>query len=156
MRRGFEKVSLKEYTKTRKASEYEDIVIPRRGTYHSAGYDFYMPYDLELHPHESALISTGIRAFMGENEVLLLFVRSSMGIRNGIRLQNQVGVIDSDYYGNPQNEGHIMIAIENTKDEPVSLKKHERIVQGIFLNYLIAANEESPESERKGGLGSTH
>jgi dUTP pyrophosphatase len=154
--RGFEKVSLEEYSKTRNASEYQDIVIPKRGTYNSAGYDFYMPYDLELSPYQSAVISMGIRAFMGENEVLLLFIRSSMGIRNGIRLQNQVGVIDSDYYGNPKNEGHIMIAIENTKDEPVILKKHDRVVQGIFLNYLKADNEEFPESTRQGGIGSTH
>ncbi len=50
---------------------------------------------------------------MNEDEVLFLIVRSSMGFKYNVRLCNQVGIIDKDYYNNIDNEGHIFIKIQN-------------------------------------------
>lgn len=152
--RGFEKVSLNEYLKTRTEAEYEKIILPKRATAYSAGYDFYLPYGVELKPGEEVVIATGIKAYMKNDEVLFLIIRSSCGFK-GLRLKNQVGVIDADYYNNPKNEGHILVAIENTSMETIILKENERIVQGIFLKYLLIEDEEKPHSKRAGGIGST-
>jgi dUTP pyrophosphatase len=150
--RGFEKISKEECGKH--GLSYEDIRIPQRATANSAGYDFYLPRETRIEPGQSVTIATGIKAYMNTDEVLLLFVRSSVGFA-GLRLKNQVGVIDSDYYNNPKNEGHILIALENTSSQTAVIKSGDRIVQGIFLKYLLSENEEKPKNERLGGLGST-
>ncbi|MGI6768062.1 MAG: dUTP diphosphatase [Bacilli bacterium] len=152
--RGFKKVSLHEYLKYQTETEYERINLPKRATEHSAGYDFYLPYVVELKPGEDIIIASGIKAYMKNDEVLFLVIRSSCGFK-GLRLKNQVGVIDADYYNNPKNEGHILIAIENTSKETIVLKENERIVQGIFLKYLLIEDEEKPGGNRAGGIGST-
>lgn len=153
--RGFEKISINEFLKSRNVEEYEKIILPRRGTQFSAGYDFYTPYEIIIKAREKAIIATGIKAYMQSNEVMLLVIRSSLGFKHGIRLVNQVGIIDSDYYNNDDNEGHILIGLENTSDEDVILKANDRIAQGIFIKYLIANNEEKPARRRIGGIGST-
>jgi len=83
-------------------------------------------------------------------------IRSSMAIKKGIRLVNNVGIIDADYYNNPDNEGHIMLALVNTGLEPMVLKKGERVAQGIFYKYLTTDDDKETEKEnRSGGFGST-
>ena len=84
-----------------------------------------------------------------KDEVLLLIVRSSMGFKYNIRLCNQVGIIDADYYNNKDNEGHIWIRIQNEGDKEVYLKKDEAIVQGIFLKHLTTASDKKLELERR-------
>lgn len=153
--RGFEKVSEKEFLKYKTLAEYANITLPKRSTKNSAGYDFYIPYAINIKPNEKLIIPSGIKAYMGSDEVLFLVIRSSLGIKYGIRLLNQIGVIDSDYYNNPDNEGHILIAIENTSDKMVSFNAGDRISQGIFLNYLTSTLEKKPKVERLGGIGST-
>lgn len=153
--RGFEKVSKDEFNKYSKVN-YEKIIIPSRKTNKSAGYDFNCPYEVVLKPKDKVIIASGIKAFMEDDEVLLLVVRSSLGIKKGLKLLNQVGVIDSDYYNNESNEGHILIGIENCSDEEVIIKENEAIVQGVFIKYLIATCEERVETTRKGGIGSTN
>jgi dUTP pyrophosphatase len=153
--RGFAIVSEKEFLKYRKKEEYKNINIPKRSTKNSAGYDFYIPYAFGLKPNEKVLIPSGIKAYMESDEVLFLFIRSSLGIKYGIRLLNQVGVIDSDYYDNPDNEGHILIGIENTSDKELNFNVGDRIVQGIFMKYLVCDNEKDPKIKRLGGIGST-
>ncbi len=152
--RGFEKITINEYRKKRNENEYSKIKLPKRGTKNSAGYDFYLPYSVELKPKEAIVIATGIKTCMKDDEVLMLFIRSSLGLR-GLRLKNQVGIIDSDYYNNSENEGHILVAIENTSNENIILKENERFVQGIFLKYLLVDEEDEPQEFRQGGLGST-
>lgn len=153
--RGFEKVSLNEFIKTRNDDEFRTIKMPERKTNNSAGYDFFLPYGLTIKSKESIVISSGIKAFMEPDEVLILVVRSSLGFKYGLRLKNQLGVIDSDYYNNDNNEGHILIAVENTSIEDIHLNANDRIVQGIFIKYLIADNEVKPRDNRIGGIGST-
>lgn len=132
---------------------YENIELPVRGTIRSAGYDFCIPFKAVLQPGEELLFPTGIRCQMDENVVLLCVVRSSTGIKKGLHLCNQVGVIDSDYY-NADNEGHIMIKLRNTSYKVAELSAGERVVQGIFVNYLTT-EDDFTTTERTGGIGST-
>lgn len=137
-----------------KGFENEEITLPHRGTKYSAGYDIHSIETYTLKPHEKHVFKTGIKACMEEDEVLLIVVRSSIGIKKGLMLANTIGVIDSDYYSNPSNDGHIMICLLNTNDYEVTIDKGERIAQGIFTKYLVTDDDCSNE-ERKGGVGST-
>lgn len=145
--RGFEKIS-----------KYAGVTfpLPRRKTKFSAGYDIFVPEQVILKPGVVTLVPTGIKAYMQEGEFLGLHIRSSAAIKRGLRLVNNVGIIDADYYNNPDNEGHIMVAIENTKSEAVVLEKDECIAQGIFYSYLLADGDDLvAKSDRTGGIGST-
>lgn len=134
---------------------YKAIPLPRRATKGSAGYDFYIPFDVELAPGESTVIPSGIRVFMPSKVVLLLIPRSGLGVRYRMQLANTIGVIDSDYYY-AANEGHIIITITNDSKEDKSLRisKGDRFVQGIFIPFLICEDDTSAEN-RTGGFGST-
>ncbi len=131
----------------------EEIPLPRRATAGSAGYDFTAPAETVIPAGGSALIHTGIRAEMEPGWVLMLFPRSSLGIRTGIRLSNTAGIIDSDY-AFAKNEGHIMVKLRNPSDAPVTIGRGERFCQGVFLPYGTA-EEDSEFTERSGGFGST-
>ena len=131
----------------------EEIPLPRRATAGSAGYDFTAPAETVIPAGGSALIPTGIRAEMEPGWVLILFPRSSLGFRFGIRLSNTAGIIDSDY-ASAKNEGHIMVKLRNPSDRPVVIGKGERFCQGIFLPYGTA-EEEGDFTLRQGGFGST-
>lgn len=153
--RKFEKISEEQYNKDLKeVCSYDDIAIPTRSTKHSAGYDFKSPIDFVLNPGESKKVPTGIKVSMNEDEFLAIFVRSSMGFKYNIRLCNQVGIVDSDYYNNPDNEGHIFIKIQNEGTEVLTINKGDRFAQGIFMNFLITDDDMS-FGDRTGGFGST-
>lgn len=154
--RKFEVISKKEYEKELKAKcEYDDIKLPRRSTKTSAGYDFISPIDFELNPGETIKVPSGIKVTMNEDEFLAILVRSSMGFKYNIRLCNQVGIVDSDYYNNPDNEGHMFIALKNEGEKVFSIKKGDKYAQGIFQKYLITDDDDA-EGERIGGFGSTN
>lgn len=155
--RKFEKISKEQYEKDLKGKcEYEDISLPVRSTKHSAGYDFKSPIEFELNPGEIIKVPTGIKAQMEDDEYLMLLVRSSMGFKYNVRLCNQVGIVDSDYYNNPDNEGHMFMQMRNFTDEEVLVEKGERVVQGVFMPFLVADGDENQEKEeRTGGFGST-
>ncbi len=139
--------------KTEEAIPLQEIPLPKRATAGSAGYDFTAPAEVTVPAGGSALIPTGIRAEMEPGWVLMLFPRSSLGFRTGIRLSNTAGIIDSDY-AFAKNEGHIMVKLRNPSDIPVVIGRGERFCQGIFLPYGTA--EDSGEfAERSGGFGST-
>ena len=153
--RKFEKISEAEYNKSLKdVCSYDDISLPTRSTKHSAGYDFKSPIEFTLNPGESKKVPTGIKASMNEDEFLAILVRSSMGFKYNIRLCNQVGIVDSDYYNNPDNEGHIYIKIQNEGTESLTINKGDRFAQGIFMNFLITDDDMS-FGDRTGGFGST-
>ena len=155
--RKFEKISLKQFIKDTKLTEkeYNEITLPHRATTKSAGYDFHILKDTTLKPNEIKKIPTGIKAKMNHDEVLMIYIRSSLGFKYNLRLCNQTGIIDSDYYNNENNEGHIFIAIQNEGKETITLKKGDRFVQGIFIKYLTVDNEKEINNNRTGGLGST-
>lgn len=143
MRRGFEKVS-----------GYEYVNLPQRKTKQSAGYDIESAVNDVIDPGETKLIPTGLKAYMCENEWLGIYVRSSLAVKYGIVLANSVAVIDSDYYNNPDNEGHLMLPIRNVSGMPYTVKKGDRIAQGIFHQYY-KADDDSADGNRTGGIGST-
>jgi dUTP pyrophosphatase len=154
--RKFEKISVEQYEKDLKElCSYEDISIPTRSTKHSAGYDFKSPIEFTLNPGESKKVPTGIKASMNEDEFLAILVRSSMGFKYNIRLCNQVGIVDSDYYNNPDNEGHIFVALKNEGDKVFKVEKGDRYAQGIFQKYLLTDDDDA-DGERTGGFGSTN
>ena len=99
------------------------------------------------------VIPTGIRCEMNENLALLIYPRSGLGFKNYMRLANSTGIIDSDYFYS-DNEGHIIIALYNYGDEPVTLEPFERVAQGVFQKYGIVDNDDADQT-RTGGIGST-
>ena len=145
--RGFEKI-----TKFKDV----DFPMPVRKTKTSAGYDICVPEDVALRPNRLVMVPTGIKAYMQDDEFLGVHIRSSMAIKKGLRLVNNIGIIDADYYNNPDNEGHIMLALVNTGVQPMVLKKGERVAQGIFYKFLTTDDDDKAEKEnRSGGFGST-
>lgn len=133
----------------------QNPILPSRATEGSAGYDLSSLEDVVIEPKQIKLIPTGIKVSMPKDEALFVFPRSSLAIKRGLMMSNSVGVIDSDYYGNPDNEGHIMVPLMNTREESVTIKKGERIAQGIFMPYLKTSDDEAKASNRKGGFGSS-
>ena len=114
-----------------KGFENAGINLPVRSTKHSAGYDIEAAEDCVIPSFKKGqkptLIKTGLKAYMGEDEVLILANRSSNPGKKGLVLANSIGVVDSDYYENPDNDGHIMFAFYNIKEEDIEIKKGERI-----------------------------
>ena len=142
-----------------KGFENNGINLPERKTMHSAGYDFEAAEDVVIPSFKKGmkptLIKTGIKAYMGENEYLMLANRSSNPGKKGLILANSVGIIDKDYYENPDNDGHIMFAFFNVKEEDIQIKKGDVIGQGIFMPFLTADNDNAVGT-RTGGFGSTN
>ena len=155
--RKFEIISINQFNKDFKNidTKYDDIIIPKRSTKFSAGYDFYMPYDLTIKKNEVVLIPTGIKVMINSDEFLGIYIRSSLGFKYNLRMCNQVGIIDSDYYNNSSNEGHIFVKLKNEGDNDIILKKYDRYVQGIIQKYYIVDNEKEVEDIRVGGIGSS-
>lgn len=135
-------------------SKVKDARLPERATKHSAGYDFFAIEDVKILPHCIGVAWTGIKAYMPKDEVLKIYNRSSNAKKKGIMLSNGVGVVDSDYYNNPDNEGDIGFAFLNITNEIVIIKKGEKLGQGIFEKYMVADNDIHG-GERIGGFGST-
>lgn len=155
--RGFEKISFAEFRKVFGDDKelYQEYNLPRRSSKHSAGYDFLAVKDYVIKPKEILKIPTGVKARMQGDEVLLIVVRSSMGFKYNVRLTNQVGVIDSDFYNNIDNEGHIFISLQNEGDKDYVIEKGEAYGQGMFMKYLLS-DDDTAEGIRIGGLGSSN
>lgn len=149
----FEKVSEKEYVKSAPVQSYADIILPRRATAGSAGYDFFAPQDFTAAAGETVKIPTGIRVKIDQGWVLKIYPRSSLGFKYRLTLDNTVGIIDSDYY-EAENEGHIFIKMTNCGDKPLSVEKGKAFAQGVFVEYGITYDDECSAS-RTGGFGST-
>ena len=153
--RKFEKISFEQFKKDVKDDKelYEQYKLPVRKTKYSAGYDFLAIEDICIKPGEIKKIPTGIKAMYPEDETLMLFVRSSMGFKWNVRMCNQVGIIDSDFYNNPENEGHMWFALQNEGDKEFKVKKGEGFGQGLFMKYLTVDDEEEITKDRTGWTG---
>src|SRR5574344_331349 len=130
-----------------------DVILPTRGTKHAMAYDFYANDYYSIKPNEIAKIWTDVKAYMGDDECLILNVRSSMGGK--FMLANSQGWIDSDYFSNESNDGNIGVFLLNISNEVQEIKKGDRIAQGMFINYLVA-DSGNTNNERVGGFGSTN
>jgi dUTP pyrophosphatase len=142
--RYFEKISFEQFSKDIKNDRelYESYNLPKRETKYAAGYDIYSLEDFILKPTEIIKIPTGIKVNMNDDEVLLLIDRSSQGFKYNVRICNQVGVIDKDYYNNKDNEGHIFVKLQNEGNKDYIVKRGDAICQGLFIKYLTVDNEE--------------
>ena len=177
--RGFEVVD-----RPYRTLESSSVYLPIRGTKTSAGYDFFATEDLKIAPQTTVKFKTDIKAYMKSDEVLLIDVRSSIGVKKDLMIANTLGVIDSDYYENIDNDGNMMIALRNLKpalelkgfktvsssnlgqplDIPiindlreantVIIAKGEKVAQGIFMKFLPSDNCNTAAT-RTGGVGST-
>ncbi len=130
------------------------VVLPKRSTKGSAGYDFFSAYPFVIAPGQTLFVKTWVKAQMPKDTVLLLFERSSWGFKKQISIPNSVGVIDSDYYGNADNDGNIAFAFTNHGSEPLQVNVGDKIGQGIFLPFLLT-DDDKADGERVGGMGST-
>lgn len=132
------------------------LKLPTRSTTGSAGYDIAAAENVCLRAGERALVPTGIKAYMQLDEFLGIHIRSSLAVKQGLYLANGQGIIDADYYNNPDNEGHILIALVNGGTQDVSIDSGMRIAQGIFYKYLLTDQDGATDKEaRTGGIGST-
>lgn len=122
-----------------------NIPTPRRSTVGSVGFDFFSPVDITIKSNEHITINTGVRVAIPIGVGLFIYIRSSLG-KQGIILANQVGVIDADY------KEEIKVILHNTSKLPYRIKKHDRIVQGVFMKCLLG---EPVKGKRSGGIGST-
>ena len=141
-----------------KGFENQNINLPERKTKASAAYDIEAAEDTIIPAFKPGikptLIKTGLKAYMQEDEVLLIVPRSSGPKKQGILFPHSTGVIDADYYENIDNDGHIFVQCINIKDTDVVIKKGETIAQAIFQKFLIIDNDNA-EGKRTGGFGST-
>ena len=131
------------FSKTNESAE-----LPQRATSGSAGYDIRALDGSVIFPGETVVFHTGVRVHMENSDVLLMFVRSSVGIKRHLMMSTGTSVIDSDFCD------EIMVPLTNIGDEPVEIKSSERVTQGVFMNYLTTTDDNA-NGERKGGIGST-
>ena len=155
--RKFEKISFEQYKKDvcDNLEDYNNFNLPKRSTKYSAGYDFEASQNYVIKPNEIVKIPTGRKVTMNQDEMLMIVVRSSMGFKYNVRMCNQVGIIESDYYNNESNEGHMWVALQNHGTNDYIINKGDKFAQGIFVKFLTVDNEEEIKTERKGGFGST-
>lgn len=132
-----------------------ETTLPTRGSKESAGYDFYSKEYVDIQPGSKYVFWSDVKSYMMGGEVLQIHVRSSIGIKKGLVLANGTGIIDTDYYSNPSNDGNIGICLINESDRTQYIESGERIAQGIFIKFLVADNVTSTK-ERTGGIGSTN
>lgn len=130
-----------------------EIKLPNKGSSKAMAYDFYSNDNYAVEPNHIAKIWTDVKAYMQDDEALILNVRSSMGGK--FMLANTQGWIDSDYYSNVSNDGNIGIFLKNISEDPIIIEKGDRIAQGMFIKYLTADNGNT-DTERVGGFGSTN
>lgn len=135
----------------------EDIKLPERSTLDSAGYDFFAMEDVILPAKKLTRVMTGVKCELMPNQVLILANRSSNPSKKGLVLINGIGVIDADYYGNPDNDGEMGFEFYNIFDEDVVIKKGERLGQGIIMKFDKTEDDyvSNPYKTRVGGFGST-
>ena len=168
----FEKVSVKEFSRSirscMKPGETErifqekidyfenNLTVPMRSTGGSAGYDFICPFDVCIKPGEIAKIPTGIKVELDKDKFLGIYIRSSFGTKRNLELTNKVCIIDSDYYNNERNEGHILEFVRNNNNVPVAIKQGEAFCQGIIQTFFTVEGDEYGKGpKRVGGIGST-
>ena len=150
----------------------KELTLPERATVASAGYDLAAAENMlipsiwtlikkedinreEMPVQLSKLVPTGVKAYMPESEYLMLVNRSSNPLKNNLAIPNGIGIIDSDYYDNPANEGEIFVQLINYGLDDYEIKKGDRIAQGIFTPYYTVDKEQNNFDKRLGGFGST-
>ena len=129
--------------------------VPTRGSEYAAGYDLYAATDyiIDIAPHSTIKIGTGIAMELPEGTFGAIFARSGLSTKKGLRPANCVGVCDSDY------RGEYIVPLHNDTDEMMSIEPGERIAQLIIMNFnpieFNIVNELANTDRGNGGFGST-
>lgn len=162
----FEKISKEQWNNDTKdctpkngvmsCTDYDVLKLPCRATKGSAGYDFFSPFTFKLKPGQTIKIPTGVKCRLEMGRVLMLYPRSSYGFKYRMQLDNTVGIVDQDYYNNPNNEGHIFIKVTNDSKNGKTLEvnRGDAFAQGIISCFDITV-DDSVTTSRVGGIGST-
>jgi dUTP pyrophosphatase len=134
----------------------EKAVIPTYGSPYSAGADLYAVLDrdkIEIPPHETVLVHTGLSFEIPEGYVGLVYARSGLATKRGLAPANKVGVIDADY------RGEVMVSLHNHSNTLQEIDNGERVAQIVIAPFLKVEFEESDELSDTvrgtGGFGST-
>lgn len=144
-------------------AEFANDLAKDLATYYGSFEEFIqsLPYDLDTtatlvkkYNKKTTLVPMGVKAYMPDDWYLQLSMRSSMPHKHWLMIANAPGIIDADYYNNPDNEGHIYFQVINLLPFDIILHKGDCIGQGIFLQYGVA-DDDSADGERMGGFGST-
>lgn len=162
--RGFELVSKKAVEKLYEEKVGDDStivmiapgIIPVCKTEKSAAYDLCIPEvcKVVIKAGETVKVYSNVKAYMQDDEFLFIDIRSSIGIKKHLMIANTIGVIDSDYYNNQDNEGNICLSLYNYGTTDVTLMPGDAVCQGIFMKKLLADTGNST-NKRTGGIGST-
>lgn len=158
-----------------KGYEDKNLSLPIRSTKHSVGYDILAPEDITIPSIWKSIfknfkifcsgkkdfidilptkIFSGIKAYFGEDEVMIIANRSSGPSKLGLVMANSIGIFECDYYNNPSNDGNIIYQYYNFFPYDITIKKGEKIGQAYFQKFLIADNDNA-DGIRTGGIGST-
>ena len=134
----------------------DDAKVPTQGSTAAAGYDLYsLESDglIEIAPHTTVKVGTGIAIELPYNTFGAIFARSGLATKQGLRPANCVGVVDSDY------RGEVIVALHNDTDEIKSIEGGDRIAQLVVMPYVpvrFTEKEELTDTVRgDGGFGST-
>lgn len=100
------------------------------------------------------LVPTGVKVKLDANQYLSISARSSLPLKSLLLVANAPGIIDADYYNNPDNEGEIFIQLINLSPYDVYLSPGDRIAQGVVLEYHYTDDLRSAQ-KRRSGHGST-
>lgn len=138
-----------------RVAAFPEAQYPVRSTIDSAGYDLFCAEDTVVSPHSVALIPTGMKCYLWEGTWLMIALRSSTPKKKGLILANGIGIIDSDYVDNPDNEGQIFVQVYNLTDNEVLVEKDERIAQGLVMPMNRLDIDNVKLVKRDGGFGST-
>ncbi len=136
---------------------YKDVIIPEYMTQGSCGLDIraYLKKDIILNPLKTKLITTGIKIYIENNNIVgIITPRSGLSHKKGIILGNTIGIIDSDY------QGEIIISLFNRSKKPFKIKNQDRIAQIIFtkilkINFSIVKKISHKTKRNKFGFGHT-
>ena len=132
-----------------------NIKMPKRATKNSAGYDFFAPFHFRIDPGDSFIIPTGIKAELPSGYFLMMVPRSGLGFKYQLGIANTIGIIDSDYFNNENNEGHILIKLVNRGDKFCFIDAGQAFCQGIIMKYGVTDDDIPAKEVRAGGIGST-
>ena len=164
---------MRKFEVVKRLADDDTVILPQRSTKQSAGYDFYaiedcvipsltknalsalaLGFSYHIKDIKPTIVKLGIKVKMEKDDVLKIYNRSSNAIKKNLILVNGVGIIDADYYNNPDNDGEIMVAFYNLGTADYTIKKGDKVVQGIFEKFLVV-DDDNATGERTSGIGST-
>jgi len=133
----------------------EQAKMPERGSSSAAGYDLFacLEQDIEILPHETAMIGTGLAVAIPDGYFGGIFARSGLSAKEGLRPANCTGVVDADY------RGEVKVALHNDSEVVRKITVGEKIAQLVVLPFLAVEFQEvdvlSETQRGAGGFGST-